>query len=209
MRARREDGFTLVEILVAIALLSVVSVGFYSVMLSVVRGSQTAEDVVRISEEARAGLNRMIRDIREAEEITISEPDRLGIRTDFNDDGLIQNPNSSGDYENLVFELRPGGRITIRTGATGPRSTLIEGVEALAGSTGVFSYSSNLLEFDANNDGITTCTELSLSSIGDGDAFCDEGEHDFISNIDFALQIEEEDQSSIFHAQAQLRNNRD
>lgn len=208
MTARKEEGFTLIEILVAIALLAFISVGFYSVMLSVVRGSETAESVVRISEEARAGFNRMIRDAREAEAITISEPDRLGIRTDFNDDGLIQNPNSSGDYESLIFQFA-GQRITIRTSTGGQAATLIDGVEPLPGNTGVFSYSSNLLEFDANNDGITTCLELSVSSVGDGDAQCDAGEHLFISNIDFAFQIESEDQASIFHAQAQLRNSRD
>lgn len=211
MKAEREMGFTLIEILVTLALLSVVSIGFYSVMLSVVRGSQTAESVVRISEEARAGFNRMIRDAREAQEITISESDRLGIRTDFNNDGLIQNPNGSGDYEYLVFE-RVGQRVTIRTGTTGPRSTLIRGVEPLTGNSGIFSYTSNLLEFDSNDDGITTCIELDqapASAVGDGDNACDAGEQAFLSNIDFAFEVEDGDESSIFHAQAQLRNSRD
>lgn len=211
MTDRREHGFTLIEILVAISLLSVVLVGFYSVMLSVVRGSQTAESVVRISEEARAGFNRIIRDTREAEAITIARPNELGIQTDFNDDGLIQSPNLSGDYENLIFR-RQGGRITIRTSTNGPPSTLIQGVEPLAGATGVFSYSSNLLEFDANDDGIATCIELSQSGatgVGDGDATCDESEHAFISSIDFAFQVVDGEQSSVFHAQAQLRNSRD
>lgn len=208
MRVRDDAGFTLVEILVAIALFSVVSVGFYTVMLSVVRGSQTAESVTRISEEARAGFNRMIRDAREAEAITISQPDRLGIRTDFNDDGLIQSPNTDGDYESLIFEY-VGRRIRIRTGPGSPPATLVEGVVELPGNVGIFSYSSNLLEFDANNDGITTCLELSASSVGDGDTLCDEGEHRYISNIDFAFQVESEDEASSFYAQAQLRNNRD
>lgn len=216
MRNDSEDGFSLIEVLVAIALFSVVSIGFYSVMLSTVRGSDTTESVVRISEEARAGFNRMIRDTREAEVLTYSEPNRFGIRTDFNNDGLIQSPNTSGDYENLIYE-RVGNRIVVKTAEDGPESTLIEGVQPLPGRSGVFTYTSNLLEYDWNGDGVTTCGELNEASgthsvlgVGDNDpnGRCDDGEHQFLANVDFAFQVVESNQRSSFFAQAQLRNNR-
>lgn len=211
MRDNSEQGFTLIEVLVTIALFSVISVGFYSVMFSTLRGSETAESAVRISEEARAGFNRMIRDTRESQRLTLTEPNAFGIRTDFNDDGLIQNPNSSGDYESLTYRLEADGRLTITTGTTpAVTATLIEGVVPPAGQTGIFSYSSNLLEYDTNNDGVTTCLELDQTAAlgGDNDG-CDNAEHPYISNVDFAFDVVDGRQRSSFFAQAQLRNSRD
>lgn len=212
MTSRRQEGFTLVELLVTIALFSVVSIGFYSVMLSTVRGSDVTETAVRISEEARAGFNRMIRDVREAEELTITEPDRLGIRTDFNNDGQIttNGANSSGDFENLVFErLGAGRRIVVRTCTTCPPFTLIEGIVTRPGQSAVFSYSSNLLEYDANGDGIATCGELNQGLGLTGGSSCANDTRPFISNVDFAFDVVEDDQRTSFFAQAQLRNSRD
>jgi len=62
-----QAGFTLIELLVALTLFAILSVGFYQVMLSGVRGTETTNDVVTVSSEARMGLNRMVRETREAD----------------------------------------------------------------------------------------------------------------------------------------------
>ena len=66
MTPRSESGFTLVEVLVTMFVFAIVSVGFYQVMFSGSRGADTSQRVVNISEEARLGFNRLIRDTREA-----------------------------------------------------------------------------------------------------------------------------------------------
>jgi len=93
--AREEAGFTMIEVLVAITLFSILSVGFYQVMLSGVRGTDTTQDVVTISSEARLGLNRMVRETREADVISCAggggpcaTPTSYTVNIDFNGDGV-------------------------------------------------------------------------------------------------------------------------
>src|SRR3712207_1022482 len=105
MKRIDDNGFTLVELLVTIALFSVVAVGIYQVVLTTVRSGDVTEDLVRVSEEARAGFNRMIRDAREARALTVSNPNEFRVQTDFNDDTSIDNPNPEGDYEDLIFRV--------------------------------------------------------------------------------------------------------
>jgi prepilin-type N-terminal cleavage/methylation domain-containing protein len=202
-----ESGMTLVEILVAIAIFSVVSVGFYSVMLSGVRSSDTTESVVQISEEARLGLNRMVRDTREGDSLESAAPTSYNVRVDFDEDGFYDNPNTKGDFENLTFEFVAGsggvpGRITLNG------STLIDGVRAIPGQDVFTYYSSNLVE-DADNNGIAEWEELDASGsvgVGNGNGVLDSGELPFITNVRYAVRVEAEDRATEFYAEAQLRN---
>jgi prepilin-type N-terminal cleavage/methylation domain-containing protein len=202
-----ESGLTLVEVLVAIAILSVVSLGFYSVMLSGVRSSDTTESVVAISEEARLGLNRMVRDTREGDSLASASPTSYRVRVDFNDDSAYQNPNANGDYENLTFAFVAGsggapGRITLNG------STLIDGVRAIPGQDIFTYYSSNLVE-DADNNGIAEWQELDASTsvgVGNGNGVLDSGELPFITNVRYAIRVEAQDRATEFYAESQLRN---
>jgi prepilin-type N-terminal cleavage/methylation domain-containing protein len=202
-----ESGLTLVEVLVAIAILSVVSLGFYSVMLSGVRSSNTTESVVAISEEARLGLNRMVRDTREGDSLASAASTSYRVRVDFNDDSAYQNPNANGDYENLTFAFVAGsggapGRITLNG------STLIDGVRAIPGQDIFTYYSSNLVE-DADNNGIAEWQELDASTsvgVGNGNGVLDSGELPFITNVRYAVRVEAEDRATEFYAESQLRN---
>jgi prepilin-type N-terminal cleavage/methylation domain-containing protein len=202
-----ESGLTLIEVLVAIALFSVVSVGFYSVMLSGVRSSDTTESVVQISEEARLGLNRMVRDTREGDSLASASPTSYRVRVDFNDDSAYQNPNANGDYEDLTFVFVAGGggtpgRITLNG------RTLIDGVEQIPGQEVFTYYSSNLVE-DADNNGIAEWEELDASGsvgVGNGNGVLDSGELPFITNVRYAVRVEAEDRTTGFYAESQLRN---
>lgn len=203
---RADSGFTLVELLVAVSLFSVLSIGFYTMMFSGVNSAQTTESLVRISEEARAGFNRMVRDTREAQKIEPISSTEFNVRTDFNNDGAFSNPNPNGDFENLTYEIS-GGELTLND------EVLMTGVRQVGGNP-FFTYSSNLLEYDWDNDGTTECLELDAAAsfgvlgVGDASGACDSGEKDFLSEVGFALGVEDGDRSSTFFAQAQLRNRR-
>ncbi len=198
----RDDGFTLIETLVAITLFSILSVGFYQVMFSGVRGSDTANDVARISQEARIGFNRMIRDAREAGGhcfsgaaptcgLVTATPTSYSIEVDFDNDRVV-------DYaadEYLLYEFVAGDRtITITslnadgTVRSGP-DVLVAGVSQIDANTPVFNYSSNHLEWDwkdwsttppgTSADGVTSWQEIDdppsgVNGVGDRDGALDD-----------------------------------
>jgi prepilin-type N-terminal cleavage/methylation domain-containing protein len=208
---RSESGFSLIEVLVALSLFSVISVGIYSVMFSTVDTGETTQDVVDISQEARAGFNRMVRDTREAQRLERITATSYEVKVDFNRDSLYENPNSQGDYEDLTFACvacNPGPGQVMLNG-----EVLLDGVYVIP-SKPLFAYSSNLLEYDWDDNGTTSCLELDSAylngvvGVGNGINGCDDGEDQYITSIDFALRVKAGSRSSDFYAQAQLRNRR-
>jgi prepilin-type N-terminal cleavage/methylation domain-containing protein len=217
-RFASEEGFTLVELLVVMLIFAAISTSLYFAVFSGVRGGNTAENVVRISEEARLGLNRMIRDTREAKEVLAADADSYEIGIDFNLDG---DTDDEGEQETFTFD--PGTERILLTAnvpdGANPTTTepLAVGVSDLPG-TNMFSYSSNQLEYDYDpEDGIASCAEIDDPpfgvSGGNGDNICGAEELPFVSNISYALQVSSGDarsgvRTTEFFAEAQLRNRR-
>lgn len=219
MRRREQAGFTLAETLVGIFLFSVLSAGFYSVMLTGVRSSETTEAVVRISDEARLGFNRMVRDAREATRIVDIE---LGpspnasftVHVDFDADGSIEA--SAGEVE--TFEYDEEQRLLLLNS-----EILMTGVEPF-GSQPIFDYSSNRLEYDWSSpcnpawpvtgcppDGVASWQEIdrrppSITQGGNNSGTPDAAEFPYLSSISFAMTIANADQATQFFTEAQLRN---
>lgn len=198
----REEGFTLIETLVAISLFAIVSVSFYSVLYASIGVSNTSRDVVRISEDARLGLNRMIRDTREGQLFSSLDAGSYTVRIDFDGDGnSSENPNENGDYESLEFEyLASDDSITLND------EVLAAGVEPI-GSEPIFSYTSNDLKYDWNNDGVTTSAELDAGS-SHGYPAIDSTDSGLYTSVVFAFQVRSGERVTEFRAQAQLRNRR-
>lgn len=197
---RAEAGFTLVELMVTIAIFAIVSVGFYSVMFSGTRSSTTTEDVVRVSEEARLGLNRMIRDTREGQLFANLDPTSYDVRIDFDGDGAHENPNEDGDYERLTFRYDAGSD-TIRLN----NEVLVAGVEPLEG-TPVFSYTSSDLRYDWNGNGFTTPEELDEAGTRGYGVSADDAS--LYSNVHYAFRVTSGGRTTSFTGLAQLRNRR-
>lgn len=207
-----EAGFTLVELLVAIGLFAVISVTFYTALFSGVRGGNASRSIVRVSEEARLGFNRMVRDTREADSFVAVSPTSYRVRTDFDRDGSFESPNQQGDYEDITFTFDQGDQEIVMTTPTLPAGeVLMRGVLRVPGRD-VFSYASNLLEYDTSPaDGVTTCLELDAAlspAVGNGNNSCDSGEIPFLASVQYALAINEDDRTTNFFTQAELRNQR-
>jgi len=197
-----EEGFTLIETLVAISLFAIVSVSFYSVLLASIGASKTSRDVVRISEDARLGLNRMIRDTREGQLFSSLDTGSYTVRIDFDGDGdSSENPNENGDYESLEFKYVPSAdSITLND------EVLAAGVEPI-GSEPIFSYTSNELKYDWNGDGVTTSTELDAAS-SHGYPAIDGSDSGLYTSVVFTFQVRSGERVTEFRGQAQLRNRR-
>ena len=69
------------------------------------------------------------------------------------------------------------------------------------GTSPVFLFTSNDLQYDADRNGITTSTELQSAGLDPTDAT-------LYSNVEFAFQVRAGKQLTEFFGQAQLRNRR-
>lgn len=217
MKFENDSGFTLIELLVTLGLFSVLATGFYQVLFSGMAGSQTARSVVEISQEARLGFNRMVRDTREGDTLGCLPPadpcpasTSYNVKVNFNGDASYQNPNSQGDYESLTFAFNAAANTITING-----ETLIGGVEQIPGQD-VFSYSSHRLEYDWNGDGVTTWQELDdapnhgVIGVGNNNRATTSGpdaaEIGLVSYVSYAFNVRSDDRVSAFYARAQLRN---
>jgi prepilin-type N-terminal cleavage/methylation domain-containing protein len=196
-----EGGFTLIELLVAIAIFAVISTSLYAVVFGGVRASNTSEDVVRVSEEARLGLNRMIRETREGQLFSALSPDSYRVRIDFDRDGIYENPNQDGDFESLEFRYDTGDDAILLN-----NQVLIAGVTPIDASTPIFSYTSNDLRYDSNRDGVTTSTELDQAAASGYSV--NSADPTSYSNVEFAFRVSSGPRQTVFRGHAQLRNRR-
>jgi prepilin-type N-terminal cleavage/methylation domain-containing protein len=213
---KSEGGFTMIEMLIAIALLGVVVSAFMSVLFAVARGSETSRDVVRVSEEARLGFNRMVRDTREGTRIVAATATSYHVQVDFNADGVITpapSPNPIGDFEDLVFSWDESTETVKINGETLMRKVDCLRDEGTGNCTpDVFTYSSDRLEYDWNGDGRVTWQELDKAptqgvvGVGNNNGTLDGAEFPFISNITFAFDLQNGGAQSEFYTEAQLRN---
>lgn len=206
---RSGGGFTLVEVLVAMSLFALLAIGFYSVMLAGVRNSDTTESIVDISEEARFGFNRMVRDTREALRIVnvvLNPADPTAsvsytIEVDFNLDGDIDTDEiETFAYDAATDEITLNGEV------------LMEGVTPVPGSS-VFDFSSNLLQFesDSSRDGVATWREIdrppaARTDGGNANDVLDGPELPYITNVTYAFEVASGDREAEFYSEAQLRN---
>jgi prepilin-type N-terminal cleavage/methylation domain-containing protein len=196
---RNDRGFTLVEVLVAVTLFSILSVGFYQVMFAGVDGAQTSRNVAQISEEARVGFNRMLRDTREAGGhcfaggggtcgIATATDTSYSVEVDFDGDAVVDY--DADEFLEFSFDA-VAGTISVaslnadRSVRSGPE-VLVAGVREIQPTASnpnpppVFSYSSNYLEYDHDPvDGVTTWEEIDdppsgVVGVGDGDDCLDQ-----------------------------------
>ena len=204
-----QGGFTLVEVLIAIFLFSILSVGFYQVMFSGISGSDTTRNVADSTAEARAGFSRMVRETREADNLVTATPTSYSILIDYNGNGTYEA--TLYEYVRFSFDSSTG---TITLDALNLDDTvretgvLMSGVSAV-GSTPVFSYSSNLLEHDTDDDGVTEGSEIDTATgVGNGDGVISGAELDLVSSVEYSLRSTSGDRGSVFSTEAQIRNRR-
>lgn len=201
---RHQSGFTLTELLVVMGLFSLFASIFYSVMLAGQRGATTTQDIATISQEARLGFNRMIRDTREAAAVNglaSATPTSYRVLVDFNGNGTYE----AAEFEDITYAYEAAGRrITISNGTV--TETLVAGVEPIPGRD-MFTFTSNRLEYDTNpTDGVTTVAELDAAA-GAG-ATLPGNRLGYISSVGYAVRVTSGNRSTDFYAQAQLRSRR-
>ena len=207
---RSEAGMSMVETMMAMLVFAAASVGFYQVLIGQAKSSDTVRSVSKISDSARLGFDRMTRDVREADGISATTSTgttaTFTINVNYNGDSLYQNPNSAGDNEILTYAYDSTAQTISLNG-----EVLMTGVTPI-GSTPIFSYSSNILDYDWNNDGTTTWQELDAAGangvvgVGDGNSVLSAGEWPYLTTIDFAVKGADKNRTTDFYAKVTMRN---
>lgn len=207
MKHRREAGYTIVEVLFAFFLLSVVTSGFYVLLFSQQRSGQVARSIATISEETRLGFARMVRDTREGDVLTAASATSFTVKVNFDGDTLYENPNENGDDEILTFSYDATAATISVNG-----NVLMNGVEPMPGRD-LFSYSSNNFEYDWGNDGTTTWQDLDNASAqgvtgvgSDPPNGSLDAEIPNLTTVSFAIRVSDSGRHEDFTSTAQMRN---
>lgn len=232
----RENGFTLVELMVASTIAMVLAV----VSIGVVKNSQdavvTTKELQDLNEEARQALNRMARDIRQATSIvTAVNPDgpsysasglvAVRFKADYDGDGCIGgvgagtcSPYSAANPEDLTYCFQPGVKqlFVIDNQASGvtPVSTTTTscsgGQPLLAGNVGGFKveYRSGVYRYDLSpSDGVTTWREVDAAAPPVGNG---NGQLDVelatVNSVVITVTMSKSGRQQVYRSQIDLRN---
>ena len=212
-RLREDDGFTIVEMAVAMVLLGILA----SVLSVTMTGSRETAETVRqvnnLNEEARLAVNRIAREMRQAREVTaVSSPDpstSVTFEVDFNGNGTIDA--STSDPERLTYRW-DGSRILLS--ATDTVGTTVT-QPILSGEVSSFrlDYRSSLYPYDCNGDGITTWQELDAAAcgpagntVGNGDGLLDASELEHIDSVVLDFSVLDGARKQDYRTQIDLRN---
>jgi len=145
----KTDGFTIIEMLVAMALVGIVMGAIYGVFASSNRSYHTQDSVADAQQNVRAGIDFMVRDLRMAgldpldkagAGIETAAGSNLRFTADLDMDGIIDNPDASdgideADLERVAYEY-DGANLLERVlykadGTEEDRQTLVDNVSAL------------------------------------------------------------------------------
>lgn len=203
---RRDAGFTMVEMLVAMALFAVLG----TVLLGFVLGSsRVAADVTaagNVTEEARLATERMSRELRQAEQVsgaTVSDGKvvSLTLGVDFDGSGFVETDDAL-DPEVLTYRWDATDRtLTLTANNAVTRPVLAGGVQAVD----IRLRSSSWIH-DTDGDGTTTWQEIDEAAVGNANGVPDGAELALVDLVSVELVVRDGDAVRRFTVQADLRN---
>ena len=169
-RLQKSKGYSLVEVLVALALAGVVSAALYTAFVSQNRSYVKEDQVVDMQQNLRAGMDLMVREIRMAgydpsrtnnfglvdmqlrdinDNPSLAGNGTIRYKADFDGDGVIGGPNEDVTYSLYDSPVTsPAGALELGRNTGGGRQTVFSYVEALR-----FAFA-----FDNNGDDIVDTT---------------------------------------------------
>jgi prepilin-type N-terminal cleavage/methylation domain-containing protein len=182
----RQEGFSMVEMLVSMGILTVIMAGMLTFLLGTSRNWQSNQDTAETIDNARIGLNRMTREIRQSTNVTAAAADSVTFVADFGDG------EETITYSYVEGEGSEPGQIWRASSVAASDSVLVEKVD-----DAVFDFYGSDYRCDSSGDGIVTYSELQN---------CDASPEALIARVDIALYLSSGDDTREFVGQAWLRN---
>jgi prepilin-type N-terminal cleavage/methylation domain-containing protein len=209
----KDQGMTLIEVLVGMALFSVLGVLLLGLALSTSRVTQATRDRAGVNDETRAAMERMTRELRQATSVDsvqlpaggVPGPTSLTFWTDFDGDGARSA--TAVDPEVLTYAWTPAtGRLTLTAQSIGPTTT----APLLAAEVASFvvELRSSRWEYDADGNGTTTWQELDAAGppVGNGDGTADQPELTYVDSIGILMTVQDGGGTQTHRTTIDLRN---
>lgn len=207
-----EAGYTLVEMIVAMAIFMLLASIIMVTVVSISRATTNAKQFTNMNEQARIATERLTREMRQATEIRgATLPAAPGGDTvvtfgvDFNGNGVIEA--AVADPEIITYRYdATREQLTLtandESGTAITRPILSEEVTYFE-----FDYRSSLWQYDANADGLTTWRELDATpGIGNGNGTLDAPELKRIDVVAITLTVMDGPHKQTYQTQVGLRN---
>lgn len=207
-----DAGFTLAEMMVAVAIFMTLLVLVLSGTITVSRALKDTRALTSINEQARVALERMTRELRQASKITaVTIPTTpagevaMTFGVDFNGNQNLDVV--AADPEVLTYRYRPAAeQITLTandaSGTAVTRPILSDDVTAF-----VLDYRSSLWQYDSNGDGITRWTEIDATTgVGNKNGVLDAPELVKIDLVAITLTVLDGVHRQTYQTEVGLRN---
>lgn len=206
-----QDGFTLIETLVAMTLFLMLSTALLTMVLAVDRAVTASQQFTNMNEQARVAIERLSREMRQATEVrsaalpaTPGGDAAITFGVDFNGNNLIED--SVVDPEVITYRYdATRERLTLTAndedGVAQTRPILSEQVTAFE-----LELRSSLWQNDANGDGVTTWQELDASPAGNHNNTLDAAELRHIDLVAFTLTVMDGPHKQTYQSLVGLRN---
>lgn len=151
MRTRTDGGFTLIELLVAMALFLVLGAITLTAIVTLSEGLDRERVTSDITSEARVALERMAREVRQAQRLENPLPGSMKLSIDFDGNGVVDGSLADPEVVTYAYDSVDD---SIEMTATDPSGTTVTAA-LLAGQVKdlTFRYrSSNWSKYGPNDD---------------------------------------------------------
>lgn len=210
-----DRGFTLIEVLMAMIMTLMVMGTMLSVVLATNRSGSASKQANDLNEEARVAINRISRELREAQKIDAVTLDPatgqftgLTFEVDFNGNGVIDA--NAPDPEVLTYCYdKANSRLLLTPSVTPSTCNNPSALPILASDVTKFSlgFDSNLWKYDANGDGVTTWQELDAAGapVGNNNGVLDV-ELSNINTVHLDMTVLKNQRQQRYRTQIDIRN---
>jgi type II secretory pathway pseudopilin PulG len=208
-----DDGGTLIEIIVAIAIFGLLGSALLGVVLSTNKVTESTRQMTNVNEESRLAMERLTRELRQANavldvQLPASDTDSTALTfwTDFDGNGTADL--NAADPEVLTYRWDPNtGQLTLTANdASGTAVTK----PVLAANVTAFTLSlrSSLWQHDLDGDGVTDWSELDASGapVGNGNGTLDAPELDHLDAVAISMTVLDGPYAQTYQTQVDLRN---
>lgn len=212
---RMSDGFTLIELIVASALMLVVSALVFTTAIVSQRAQRTAVAGVNLSEQARFTMNRLGRELREAESLT-AVSNVQGVTYNGDDDAsftFVWQPSGVGPLETVTYTYDRSAKQLVLSAGLESEPVLAYDVDAFEVTLGSSHWAADGYTSCGNldvtqADGVVTWEELDAANgeFGDCDGQVTAVELQYIDSVALRMVVVAGDQKQEYQTRIDLRN---